>query len=188
VTWVAHSDATGSGNTMSIYTNGGDDTVTITAAGLSALADYDRTGNGALYNAAYDGKGSTANVFLGAGHDTVTVTGNAVLSLHGGVGFATATGGGGADIFDFGAGGGHVTGGAARDTFVVNAGDGHVFIEDFTAGTDRLQFLGLTKTDIHTALATEAGVSGLLVTYDSAGDSIFLAHATALAAKDMLFA
>jgi hypothetical protein len=39
-----------------------------------------------------------------------------------------------------------------------------------------------------TKAATEGGVSGLLVTYDTAGDSVFLAHVTKLAAADMLFA
>ena len=108
--------------------------------------------------------------------------------LNGGAGFATATGGKANDVFYAGTGGGDFTGGAGRDTFVFERNDGHVTVEDFTSGTDRLKFVGLTKADVHTAAATEAGVAGLLVTYDSAGDSVFLAHVTKIAASDMLFA
>ena len=61
-------------------------------------------------------------------------------------------------------------------------------IEDFTSGADKLRFNGMTKADIHTTAATEGGVAGLLVTYDSAGDSVFLAHVTKVVAFDMLFA
>ena len=188
VTWVAHSDATGAGNTMTITTGAGNDVVHLTAAGLSSLADYDRSGNGSLYHANYDGTGSKADVYVGAGHDTVTTEGNVSLWLHGSTGFATATGGKANDVFFAGTGGGDFTGGAGRDQFVFDRGDGHVVIEDFTAGADKLKFNGMTKADIHTTATTEGGVAGLLVTYDSAGDSVFLAHATQLVASDMLFA
>ena len=105
-----------------------------------------------------------------------------------GSGVATAVGGGGNDVFDAGTGSGDFTGGAGKDNFVFNPRDGHAVIQDFTAGADKLKFNGMTKADIHTTAATEGGVSGLLVTYDSAGDSVFLAHVTKLAAADMLFA
>ena len=35
---------------MAIKTGAGDDVVKVTAAGISPLADYDRTDNGSLYN------------------------------------------------------------------------------------------------------------------------------------------
>ena len=76
----------------------------------------------------------------------------------------------------------------ASDSFVFDRGDGHVAIQEFTSGADKLKFVGLTKADIHTAAATEDGVAGLLVTYDGAGDSVFLAHVSKIAASDMLFA
>ena len=189
VTWVAHSNGAGAAsNTMSIKTGAGDDVVHVTAAGISPLADYDRTGNGSLYNGAYDGRYSIADVTFGAGKDSVTVESMVKLVLHAGSGAATAVGGGGNDLFDAGTGTGNFTGGAGKDIFAFNAHDGHAVVQDFTAGTDKLKFTGLTSADIHTKAATEGGVSGLLVTYDTAGDSVFLAHVTKLAAADMMFA
>jgi hypothetical protein len=188
ITWVAHRSASISGNNFGIKTGGGDDVVHITAAGLTSLADYDKTGNGSLYNAGYDGTGSNAHVTLGAGHDTVTVEGSVRLVLTGGEGFATATGGKAADLFYAGSGGGDFTGGAGKDTFIFERNDGHVTVEDFTSGTDKLKFVGLTKADVHMAAATEGGVGGLLVTYDADGDSVFLAHVSKIAASDMIFA
>ena len=188
LTWVAHSDAKGSGNTMTIKTGSGDDTVYITAAGLSSLADYDKTDNGSLYNANYDGTGSTAVVKFGAGHDTVSVEGGVRLSVSGGTGFATATGGKANDAFYAGTGGGSFTGGAGKDAFIFDRGDGHITINDFTSGTDQLRFRDLTRADVSTNTVTEAGVSGLLITYDSNGDSVFLRNVSKIATADMVFA
>jgi hypothetical protein len=189
VTWVAHSNTNTHGNTMVINTGAGNDVVTVTTAGLSPLADYDRVDNGKMYNASYDGRYSTADVTFGTGHDTVTVAGKVQLLLHAGSGTATATGGAGNDIFHAGSGTANFTGGLGRDSYIFTPGDGHVVIQDFTAGADILSFTGgLTKAGITTKAATEGGVAGLLVTYDAAGDSVFLAHATKLAASDMLFA
>ena len=186
ITWVVHRSASVSGNNFGIKTGGGDDVVHITAAGLSSLADYDKTGNGSLYNPNYDGTGSNANVTLGAGHDTVTVEGGVRLVLTGGSGFATATGSKANDLFYAGTGGGDFTGGAGKDTFLFERNDGRVTVQDFTSGTDKLKFVGLTKADISTSTVTEAGVSGLLVTYDS--DSVFLVNVSKIAAADMVFA
>ena len=123
VTWVAHSDGAGAGNnTMAIKTGAGDDMVQVTAAGISPLADYDRTDNGSLYNATYDGRYSIADVTFGAGKDSVTVESRVRLVLHAGSGAATAVGGGGHDLFDAGTGTGNFTGGAGKDSFVFNAG------------------------------------------------------------------
>ncbi|MFZ4411236.1 MAG: hypothetical protein ACOYOH_28105, partial [Paracraurococcus sp.] len=68
------------------------------------------------------------------------------------------------------------------------AGDGHATIEDFTSGKDHLKFVGLHATDVTTKAATQNGVTGLLVTYDAAHDSVFLAHVTKLATADSVFA
>ncbi len=187
VTWVAHSEAAGADNTMVIRTGAGNDTVVITAAGISPLADYDRYDNGSLYQPNYDGARSTAVVYTEGGNDTVTTAGKVALVLNAGSGFVTATGGGGNDVFNAGSGGGIFTGGAGRDTFVFGNGDGDVVIRDFTAGTDKLQFLGLTAADVTATSASRDGVSGVLVTYDDDG-SVFLAKAAALAVSDMLFA
>ena len=188
VTWVAHSDTTAGNNTMVIKTGGGNDTVHVTAAGISPLAQYDLTNNGSLYNATYNGKGSTADVTVGAGTDSVTVDGSVRLVLHAGDGAAKAQGGDVSDTFYAGKGTGDFTGGAGNDWYVLKQGNGHVTVEDFASGKDHLKFLGLHASDVSTKAATEGGVSGLLVTYDTAHDSVFLAHVTKAVASDFVFA
>jgi len=185
-TWVAHSAGGRDSDRMVIRTGDGNDTVRLTAAGLTALDDAGVYGQ--LYNPAYDGRLSTAEVHLGAGQDSVTTEGLVKLLAYGGAGFASIRGGANDDVIHAGIGGGRFAGGPGKDTFVFERGDGHVFIEDFTSRTDKLQFLGLSAGDIHTARTTEGGVSGLLITYDAAGDSVFLAHVTELPAADMIFA
>ncbi|WP_431266726.1 beta strand repeat-containing protein [Dankookia sp. P2] len=188
ITWVAHSNASGTGNIMTIHTGAGNDTVHITAVGLSPLAASHATGDGSLYNAAYTGSYSTADVYLGSGNDTVTTEGATRLVLHGAGGYAIATGGSRADIFYAGTGRGDFTGGGGNDTYVLKSGVGHITVEDFATGYDHLKFVGLTASGVTSKLATENGVAGLLVTYDAVGDSVFLAHATKLGATDMVFA
>jgi beta-glucanase (GH16 family) len=190
VTWVAHSNGAASSTfstTMKIETGAGNNVVKVTAAGISPLADYDRVDNGSLYNGTYDGRYSIADVTLGNGKDSVTVQSKVQLVLHAGSGTATAVGGAGNDLFNAGAGTGNFKGGLGKDVFAFNVHAGHAVIQDFTAGADKLKFIGLTSADIHTKAATEDGVSGLLVTYDTAGDSVFLAHVIKLAVADMLF-
>jgi hypothetical protein len=77
---------------------------------------------------------------------------------------------------------------ALKDVFAVNKGTGHVVIDGFTAGVDKLAFNGFSQSGMHAASASESGVSGMLVTFDGMSDSVFLAHATKVAASDMLFA
>ena len=188
ITWVAHSDAAGANNTMTIRTGAGNDTVHVTAVGLSPLAAADATGNGSLYNPAYNGRYSTADIYPGAGTDSVTVEGSVRLVLHAGTGSVAARGGAASDTFYVGKGAADLTGGAGNDLFVLAAGDGHATIEDFTSGKDHLKFVGLHVTDVTTKAATQNGVTGLLVTYDAAHDSVFLAHVTKLATADSVFA
>ncbi|MDI3309040.1 MAG: family 16 glycosylhydrolase [Acetobacteraceae bacterium] len=185
-TWVAHSAGGQDSDRMVIRTGDGNDTVRLTAAGLTALDDAGVYGQ--LYNPAYDGRLSTAEVLLGAGQDSIATEGLVKLVAYGGAGFASIRGGANDDVIHAGTGGGRFAGGPGKDTFVFGRGDGHVFIEDFSSRTDKLQFLGLSAGDIHTTRTTEGGVSGLLITYDAAGDSVFLAHVTELAAADMIFA
>ncbi|RAI59627.1 carbohydrate-binding domain-containing protein [Roseicella frigidaeris] len=188
ITWVAHSDASGTGNTMLITTGAGNDTVRITAASLSTLDQYDVSNNGSLFNASYNGKYSTADVYTGAGTDIVTTEGSVRLVLHAGAGPVTATGGAASDTFFLGKGTADLTGGLGNDLYVITQGSGHAVIEDFATGADKLRFTGITSGSVTSKVATENGVSGLKVTYDSAGDSVFLAHVTKLAAADMVFA
>ena len=185
-TWVAqYSGSISSGNTMVVNTGAGNDTIQITSAGLSALDDAHNTGNGSLWSPGYLGGSSVAEVHLGSGNDTVTVTGATKLHAFAGAGFAKITGGSSADTITGGTGGGDFTGGAGKDTFVFAPGDGNVTVEDFTHGTDILKFVGIQKSSVHSSLTTQSGISGILVTYDSSGHDIFLAHATTLSQWDM---
>ena len=61
-------------------------------------------------------------------------------------------------------------------------------VEDFASHHDHLKFIGLTAASVTTAAATQNGVTGLMVTYDAAQDSVFLAHVTKLATTDFVFA
>jgi len=189
ITWVAHSNGgNASANTMVIRAGNGDDTIHITAAGLTSLADYDKVDNGSLYNARYDGRSSTAEVYVGEGRDVVTTDGAVRLVLQAGGGHVIADGGSRGDLFRAGAGTAEFTGGGGNDIFEFRAGNGHVVIEDFSRGADKLRFIGLNASGVTSRAAVEDGVSGLLVTYDAAGDSVFLAHVGAISAKDMIFA
>ncbi|MDB5373019.1 MAG: hypothetical protein JWP04_1661 [Belnapia sp.] len=182
LTWVAHgSPSGGTASTMLIHTGGGDNTIHLTSTGLSALDHRAETGTGDT------GAGAVAQIRLGDGHDTVTTEGAVRLVLNGGSGFATASGGSANDSFYAGSGGGSFTGGGGRDMFIFGRDDGHVTITDFASGFDKLKFMGLNRGDLHVEAATEGGIGGLLVTYDAAGDSVFLAGAGNVAANDMLF-
>jgi hypothetical protein len=77
---------------------------------------------------------------------------------------------------------------SGKDSFAIDRGEGHAVIDRFTSGADKLLFNGFSQTAMHTAVATENGVSGLLVSFDGTGDTVFLAHVGKLAAGDMLFA
>jgi hypothetical protein len=183
LTWVAQSNGTAQ-NQMTINTGGGDDAVRITAAGLSTLD----AGHGPLYGAAYDGGLSTAVVRLGAGQDSIVTEGMVKLIAYAGTGQAIIKGGANADVIHAESGSGVFTGGGGRDFFVFTQGDGPVVITDFTPGTDRLRFVGIAAADLHRAADVQDGVAGLRITYDAAGDSVFLAHVIALRAGDMVFA
>jgi hypothetical protein len=187
-TWVAQSDGgSRSNNTMVVNTGAGNDTILITATGLSTLDDSHNIGDGSSWNSNYAGSYSVAELHLGAGKDTISVVGSTKLIMYGGIGFAVATGGSGSDTFNIGAGGGDLTGGGGHDTYVFQQGDGHVTIEDFTHNADVLNFVGIQQSDVHMTASTEHNVSGTLVTYDKAGDSVFLAHATNVTLSDMKF-
>ena len=61
-------------------------------------------------------------------------------------------------------------------------------VVDAAAGQEgKLVFIDFDREDVSTAAATQAGTSGLLVSYGDTGQ-VFLAGVSALAAKDMVFA
>lgn len=80
-----------------------------------------------------------------------------------------------------------MTGNAGADTFVFRQGDGFDKIKDFHAGEDHLEFQGITAAQVTTKLAIYDKTIGLNVTYDTAGDHVFLPHVYSLGAKDMIF-
>ena len=185
VTWVAHSDTAGDGNLLRIQANGGGDVIHLTAAGLSGLDGVD---NGSRYDAAYDGRNSVAEVHLGSGADRVTTEGAVTLVTYGGTGVATVQGGSQADAFVMGSGGGTYTGGAGADHWFFSAGAGSTTITDFATGEDWLSFAGITAGQVVIQATTQGGVAGLAITFDAAGDTVFLAGVTALGAGDLVFA
>ena len=187
VTWVAHSDSSGTGNTMVISTGGGNDTVDITAVGLSTLAEYDRTGNGSRFGQGYDGRESTAEIHIGSGAATVSTAGLVRLEVFGGDSPSVVAGGGRGDTFWIGSGGGIYAGGAGGDDWVFAPGSGHTGITDFTPGEDRLAFVGETAANITTSPAIEGGISGVSVVFDAAGHSVFLAGISAVGPNDIVF-
>lgn len=100
----------------------------------------------------------------------------------------TLIGGTGDDIIRGGRGDDVLTGGAGEDSFIFSPGDGADRITDFTPGTDRLIFQGITADQLKAAAATMGGVAGLSIAYGTAGDSVFLAGVTALSAGDLVLA
>ena len=187
-TWVAHTDTAGDGNVLRIQANGGGDVIHLTAAGLSGLADHDRLGNGSRYDGAYDGHNSMAVVYLGSGADRVTTEGAVSLVTHSGAGVATVQGGSQRDAFMMDSGGGTYAGGAGADHWVFVPGAGSTTITDFTTGEDWLTFAGVLPGQLGIQAVTQGGVAGLAITFDAAGDSVFLAGVAALGAGDVVFA
>lgn len=93
----------------------------------------------------------------------------------------------GDDIIRGNAGADVMTGGDGADTFILSNGDGQDRITDFVAGTDRLLFHGIDPGSLKAAAATISGSSGLLLSYGSGGDSVFLAGVKSLESGDLVF-
>ncbi len=93
VTWVAHTDAAGPGNTMTIVTGDGNDLVTVTAPALSSLDEPFSWG--ARWHGDYAGQASTALIATGAGDDRIVLLAGGA-TVDGGAGFDTVVFGGNA--------------------------------------------------------------------------------------------
>jgi Ca2+-binding RTX toxin-like protein len=96
------------------------------------------------------------------------------------------TGGSGADILEGKGGNDVLTGGAGADTFVFAAGSGNDRITDFQSGVDRLMLRGVDPAAIKAAVAVSGGIKGLEVTFNAAGDSIFLSGTLSLKDGDLV--
>ncbi len=99
----------------------------------------------------------------------------------------TLVGGAGNDILRGRGGNDVMTGGAGSDTFILARGDGNDRITDFASGADRLFFQGIAAEAVKASAATVSGTSGLMITYGTGGDSVFLAGVTKLAEGDLVF-
>ena len=157
-----------------VLTNGAGDSVTL--RGVTSLADGDILGAPAVL-----GGTKRADVL-----DRSTATGPARINglqgddvLKGGAGDDWLTGGQGADV---------MTGGAGRDSFVLGDGAGADRITDFASGLDHLVLTGIAVTDVSARWASLDGAGGIEISYGTAGNTVFLAGATTLAAGDLVFA
>lgn len=107
--------------------------------------------------------------------------------LEGTSGANTLLGGAGADLLRGAAGADVMTGGAGADTFLFANGAGADRVTDFASGADRLFFQGIASASVKAAAATVGGASGIMLTYGTAGDSVFLVGVTQLSAGDLVF-
>jgi hypothetical protein len=186
VVWDALSDMGGtSANTMEIATGGGDDTILVTSVGHSSLDAGLDAGN--LWDGLYDGHFSFAAVTAGGGNDTITAQGLTSLRANGGAGTDLIHGAGGQDTILGSRGDDLLSGGGEVDSFVFRRGDGHDTIADFLPGVDRLAFRGISAAEVSTQAVAIDDNTGLLVTYGTAGDTIFLAGVLHLSASDLVF-
>ncbi len=96
----------------------------------------------------------------------------------------------GNDVFIAGTGGndGMTGNGHGVETYVWGAGDGHGWINNFNSGTDHLVLQGGSAATTTAKFTTYYGDGGMNVTYDAAGDSVFLEGVWKLAATDIVFA
>ncbi len=99
----------------------------------------------------------------------------------------TLIGTAGDDILRGDAGADTMTGGAGADTFILAHGDGQDRITDFVSGTDRILFHGVDPESMKATAAIVGGSSGLLLSYGSGGDSVFLVGVKSLKSGDLVF-
>ncbi len=172
----------GTFSASALHSGSGDDVLTV----LGNFGSGAHTLKLAFLNDAYGGTAATdRNLFVdGVSYKGALVSNGAALLSAGtsSFGFSGGSAAGSADAVV------QMNGHAGADAFTFAAGDAHAVVTGFQAGQDVLRFLpGISAADVHTAAATEGGASGLLVTYDSTGHSVFLAGITQLSAADMVF-
>ncbi len=98
LTWLFHSDGPSRVNTATVRAGAGNDTLTFSSVGSSALDEAlladnpGGSGNGPLWDPAYDGRFSTAIAFGGTGEDRIEAQGSVRLQADGGEGHDTLIG------------------------------------------------------------------------------------------------
>lgn len=124
----------------------------------------------------------------GAGSDTLSGGGGAD-TLSGGAGNDVLRGGAGNDVLVGGTGNDRLAGGGGADRFVFAQGDGQDRILDFASGQDKIVLTGIASATVHANAATHGALSGIDLSYGTAGDTIFLVGLTAApSGADIVFA
>lgn len=120
---------------------------------------------------------------MNSGNDSIQSHSNANCSLYGQDGDDVLAGGAGGDFIVGGTGNDLLIGGKGRDVFVFNAGSGSDTIQDFKQGEDTLYIYGWTADKAVTQTLQE---SGLVVTFDTAGDGAHGGNITLLGQTTVL--
>jgi hypothetical protein len=162
VVWSFASNGAGDGNTASIDAGSGNDAILVTAIGLNGLDDQ-LAPTSTLPYAIYPGGVMRSPSFYDGSFSTAVV--------HPGAGDDTVT-----------------IQGKVAVTLLLGQGDGYDSVSGFVSGTSHIQIGGVDPAATTAAAATEGGQSGLLLTYGSAGDSVFLAGLGALNGGDVIYA
>ncbi|MFN4282665.1 MAG: family 16 glycosylhydrolase [Alphaproteobacteria bacterium] len=156
----------------SIATGGGNDTINVTGSsdGVSNNLLTISAGNGANTVNYSGGANNRAAIIAGAGNDTITFAGQADGAINAGAGNDR--------INIRSTGNVAVTGGAGADVFSFIAG-AHATIADFNAGEDRLEFSGVSASNVQ---VRNNGVSTVI---DLNGQSAVVLSGVALSASQL---
>lgn len=160
VVWSFASDGPGDGNAAAINTGAGNDAVLVTAVGLDGLDDQLAPASTLPY-AIYPGS---------------VPRGGSVYD--GSFSSAVVRPGGGDDAVSIQ--------GKAVVTVLLGQGDGHDTVSGFVSGAGRIQISGVDPAATIAVAANQGGQAGVLLTYGSAGDSVFLAGVGALNGGDVV--
>ncbi|MEM7428647.1 MAG: calcium-binding protein [Pseudomonadota bacterium] len=152
---AGNDELTGAGGSDTLYGEAGNDSI---YGGSEIDTIHGGAGDDIIFGYEGDdvliGNDGENYIIGGSGNDTIT-GGVDDDELHGHEGNDNIVGGdgadllfgdGGDDLIDFGSGDDFSLGGAGLDTFVFRSGLGHNGIGDFEAGTDQIEFQGMSVT------------------------------------------
>lgn len=161
VVWSFASGGAGDGNAASIDTGAGNDAILVTAVGLDGLDDQLAPGSVlpyAIYPGSVPRGGSTYDGSFSSAF------------VHPGQGDDAVT-----------------IQGKAAVTVLVGQGDGHDTVSGFVSGASHIQISGVDPAATTVAAATQGGQAGTLLTYSTAGDTLFLVGVSALNDGDVIY-
>ena len=122
----------------------------------------------------------------GAGNDHLWGQ-NGNDTIYGDAGDDVILGGQGDDRIYGGAGNDRMAGDEGADIFSTHGNEGDDIITDFTRGTDRIELVGVSASDVSWQATTRQGADAMLVTF-AGGDTLTLDHLQALSQSDFIFA